>query len=226
MIATLSTTAISNNDQLVGVDFMPVLTISPAVLSFGVVSCGFYYNLKFNVKNHETVPIRIKIHCTPFQDEKNIIRVVNLPDIVAPGMETLITLELTAEFPGISMFNLKITQNYDNSIYSKYIEANIVTQETFKYVKKSLELQKRPIHRHNVITLSAVQGYMENSSINTPITSFSEALIMDDEDLDDLLSYPRAPNVYWDPFEKCLRIDPSLGSVSLAMVILYFMSST
>lgn len=215
MLATLSTTAISNNDQLVGVDYVPVLSISPAVLSFGVVSCGFYYNLKFQVKNHEIVPLRIKVIVAPYEDEKNTIRVVNLPDVIAPGMESQITLELAAEFPGISMFSLKITQNYDTSVYSKYVEANIVTQETFKYVKKSLELQKRPIHRHNVITLSSIQGYSESASINTPATSFSEALIMDDEDLDDLLSYPKASNVYWDPFEKCLRIDPPLGSVSI-----------
>lgn len=216
ILGNLSTTAISNGDQLLKDNFLPVLTIAPSVLSFGVVSAGFYYNLKFEIKNHETTPIRIKVMCSPLDGEKNNIRVVNLPDIVAPGMVAHIAVELTAEYPGISIFNLRITHNFDSTVYSKLIEANVVSQETFKYVKKSLELQKRPIHRHNVTTLSAIMGYLnENASISTPGTTFSEALIMDDEDMDDLLEYPTCSNVYWDPFEKCLRIDPVLGKVRI-----------
>jgi hypothetical protein len=213
MLATLSTTAISNNDQLVTDSVIPVLSITPTILTFGVVSCGFYYNLKFDVQNHETSPLRIKVSCEPLDGERNAVRIVNLPDVIAPGMSAQIIIELAAEFPGISIFNLKVIQNSDSSLYTKLIEANIVTQETFKYVKKSLELQKRPIHRPNVTTLAAIVGYNENASTATPATSFSEALIMDDEDLEDLLEYPTCSNVFWDPFDKCLRIDPSLGKV-------------
>jgi hypothetical protein len=213
-LGTRAATTVSMNDQQMPDNYLPVLSISPSVLTFGVVSSGFYYNLKFEVKNHETTPVRIKVFVNPLEGEKNNIRVVNLPDIIAPGMVAQIIIELMAEWPGISIFNLKIIQNYDETVYSKLIEANIVTQETFKYVKKSLELQKRPIHEHNVTNLSSIVGfYNETASIATPATTFSEALIMDDEDLEDLLEYPTCSNVYWDPFEKCLRIDPLLGKV-------------
>jgi hypothetical protein len=213
-LGTRAATTVSMNDQQMPDNYLPVLSISPSVLTFGVVSSGFYYNLKFEVKNHETTPVRIKVFVNPLEGEKNNIRVVNLPDIIAPGMVAQIIIELMAEWPGISIFNLKIIQNYDETVYSKLIEANIVTQETFKYVKKSLELQKRPIHEHNVTNLSSIAGfYNETASIATPATTFSEALIMDDEDLEDLLEYPTCSNVYWDPFEKCLRIDPLLGKV-------------
>ncbi len=40
---------------------------------------------------------------------------------------------------------------------------------------------------------------------------------MDDDEIEDLLSLPMAKNIYWDPFEKCLRIDPLLGKVFLTL---------
>jgi hypothetical protein len=214
MITALSTKVFNTGDQHVEGEQAPIITIAPSLLTYGVVASGFYYNLKFTLQNNALTPIRVKLVCTPFEGEKNQIRLLNLPDKIAPGMSTPIAVELAAEHPGISVFNIRITQNYDSTVYNKLIEANIVTQETFKYVKKSLQLQKRPIHKHNVTTLSAISGFMnETASITTPATTFSEALIMDDEDLDDLLDYPRSSNVYWDPFDKCLRIDPDLGKV-------------
>ena len=191
---------------------MDIISISPKRLFYGVVSLGFYYNLKFSIQNNSLNPVRVRVTIQPNEGEKNSVRIVNIPDKIAPGMATAITLELTAEVAGISGFTLQVTQSSDPRIYTKLVEAHVVTPETFKYVKKSLELQKRPIYRANVSVITSIPG-MDAMSLATPATTFSEALIMDDEDINDLLDFPMAPNVYWDPFEKCLRIDPQLGTV-------------
>jgi len=191
-----------------------LLSITPTKLFFGVVSSGFYYNLKFSVKNVSLIPIRIRIVCNCVEeDNKNSLRLVNLPDKIAPGMIVQVPIELAAEVPGVSMFTVSISQNVNSVVYSRFVEANVVSPETFKYVKKSLQLQKRPIYRPNVTLISYIPG-SDFFSMGTSSTTFSEALIIDDEDLDDMLSFPITSNVYWDPFDKCLRIDPLLSKVS------------
>lgn len=190
----------------------PVISIMPSTLKFGVIPCGFYYNLKFSIKNNTLVPMRIKVDIKPAFGEKNTIRIVQLPDLIAPGMSTSITLELSSEHVGMARFVLRVSQNHSDFALAHDVEAHIVSQETFKYVKKSLQMQKRPVHLPNVEAAGPMLGAV-NNSVATPITSFSEALIMDDEDINDLLMVPMAPNVYWDPFAKCLRIDPQLGGV-------------
>lgn len=188
----------------------PPISVFPNNLKFGVISSGFFYHMKFQIKNNTLDPMRVKVFCTSGHNERNMIRQVGLPDIAAPGMTVTITLEVTTEHAGMSVFHLKVAQNLNDYVCEKEILAHIVTQETFKYVKKSLQIQKRPIHEHNV---EAAGPLMANSSVNTPIASMSEALIMDDEDIDDLLDLPTTPNLFWDPFAKCLRIDPLLGQV-------------
>ncbi len=198
----------------------PIITISPDRLFFGVVSSGFYYTLKFTIQNNSLSPIRIRATLHPRDDEKNLLRIINLPDRIAPGMLISITVELTAQVNSISMFDLRIVQNLDASVCTHLIEAHVVSPETFKYVRKSLELQKRPIYRQNVNMVTAIAG-MDTSSLATASTTFSEALIMDDEDINDLLMFPMAPNVYWDPFDKKLRIDPRLGGVWSIVSLVY-----
>jgi hypothetical protein len=198
----------------------PGLGILPKKLTFGVISAGFYYNLRFSVQNNTLTPVRIKIHCTPVEGEQNSIRLVRLPDRIAPGMSIEILMELTAEIVGISMFNLQITQSADPRIYSRTIEANIVSPETFKYVRKSLQLQKRPIYRKNITSVGLIIGLDGGSTRSShTATSLSETLIMDDDDIADLLDLPIVQNVYWDPFEKKLRIDPEVGRVSNFFVL-------
>jgi hypothetical protein len=135
-------------------------------------------------------------------------------------MSVQMTLELTAEFVCSSMFTLQVSTSADPRVYSRLVEANVISPETFKYVKKSLTLQKRPVYRANVSSAGPIQNVDgEGGSISTPITSFSETLIMDDEDIDDLTSLPMVQNTYWDPFSKMLRIDPEVGRVMVDKTI-------
>jgi len=195
--------------------------ISPSRLNYGVVSAGFYYNMKFAVQNNSLHPIRVRITCTPSLQEQNAIRLVYLPDKIAPGINVAMTLELTAEFVGMSTFTLQIVQSADSRVYTRLVEANVISPDTFKYVKKSLQLQKRPIYRKNVTSVGAITG-LDTTSVGTPATSFSETLIMDDEDIQDLLDLPMVANTYWDPFDKVLRIDPEVGRVSTKVLMHIF----
>lgn len=190
--------------------------IAPYKLNYGVISAGFLYNLKFTVQNNSASPMRIRVQCTPLKGENNTIRLVHLPDIIAPGLATTLLLELTAEFPMSSRFMLTVTQNHTTEVFSKEVEANVVTTQTFKHVKKSLVLQKRPIYQPNVKVVANIPDFdtmMEDLHNYSSSATFSEAALLDEDDIDDLLSLPMVHNVYWDPFSKCLRLDPTLGKV-------------
>jgi hypothetical protein len=140
---------------------------------------------------------------------------MNLPDIVAPGLAAVLYLELTAEFPMSSRFMLTVTQNHSSAVYTKEVEANVVSTETFKHVKKSLILQKRPVYQPNVKVIANIPYFdtLTEELPNYSSATFSEAVLMDDDDIDDLLSLPMTHNLYWDPFAKCLRMDQKLGKV-------------
>lgn len=203
----MQTTQPKNTDKVI---------IAPHKLNYGVISAGFLYNLKFTVQNNTTTPMRIRVACTPLKGESNTIRLVHLPDIIAPGLATTLLLELTAEFPMSSRFLLTVTQNHTSEVFSKEVEANIVTTQTFKHVKKSLVLQKRPIYQANVRVVANIPDFdtmMEDLHNYSSSATFSEAALLDEDDIDDLLSLPMVHNVYWDPFSKCLRLDPALGKV-------------
>lgn len=190
--------------------------IYPERLDFGIVSAGFLYKLKFSVQNNTTTPMRIRLTTSPLKGSQNTIRLVNFPDIVAPGLEAVLYLELTAEYPMVSKFLLSVAQNQSSEVYTKEVDANIVSAETFKHVKKSLILQKRPIYEPNVTVFANIPNFdtlTEDLLNHSSSATFSEAILLDDDDIEDLLNLPTAHNVYWDPFSKCLRLDPKLGKV-------------
>jgi hypothetical protein len=193
------------------------VTIYPLKIDYGVIAVGFLYNLKFYVQNNTTTPMRIRVICTPMKGEQNSVRLVNLPDIVAPGLSTTLNLELSAEFATTSKFLIRVTQNHSSEAFEKVVDANIVTTETFKHVKKSLMLNKRPIYHHNVTVVGNIPNYdtLTDDLPNHSTATFSDVILMDDEDIEDLLSLPMVPNVYWDPFSKCLRLDPKLREVRI-----------
>jgi hypothetical protein len=195
-----------------------LIGIFPKRLYFGIISNGFIYRLKFAVKNNSLLPLRIRVVCLPMENDPNPIRLVTFPEKIAPGMSCELMLELSAELVHNSHFELRITQDHNKSVFIRQIEANIVTVETFKHVKKSLQLQKRPIYRNNIEVVGPV-ATVEQLSVHSFTTNQSENILMDDDEIEDLLSLPMAKNIYWDPFEKCLRIDPLLGKVMSALYL-------
>lgn len=154
---------------------------------------------------------------TPKDGELNALRLLNMPERIFPGLSIELCVELTAEYPNNSSFDMKLSQNFNDETCESVVEATVVTVETFKHVKKSLQLQKRPIYRPNVSVAGNCASYFEERSSTTP-TTVSE-IVLDDDDIDEMLEYPFAPNVFWDPFSKLLRVDPQLSKVCFMITI-------
>lgn len=199
---------------LTGAD-VPVITVKPiGKIYFGVISNGFIYRLSFQVQNNLLTPIMIRVNMHPVdQDEQNLLRILEMPSKIAPGMILNLQLELTADHVATSYFQLDITQDQNDAVVSRTVEANVVSIDTFKHVKKSLQLQKRPVYRSNVEAVGNTPEFEDKmtASVIASMTSNTSLVMMDDDEIEDMMDFPIAPNVYWDPFEKCLRIDPELG---------------
>ena len=192
-----------------------LLSISPKRLAFGVVSAGFVYSLKFSVKNNTSIPLRIRLAMVPKKDEPNAIRLIKLPERISPGMSQQLVVELTADYPSFSVFYLTISQSSSDTVVKQIIEANVVSVDTFKHVKKSFQLQKRNIYRSNVSIIGSSGTAIEQreeATIATAHTTASE-VVLDDDDVLDMKDLPMVENVFWDPFDKCLRVDQALGKV-------------
>jgi hypothetical protein len=202
-----------------GANAMDLATILPCRINFGVVATGFIYQLKFSVQNNSTTPMRMRVTVTPLDDEPNAIKLVTPPEIVAPGLAAALTLELEAEYPASARYLITVAQNHSSAIYTKEVEANIVSTETFKHVKKSLTLQNRPIHQPNVIVIGNIPYYDTFTEVTQSLSAAtsSELALMDDDEIEDLFFLPMALNTYWDPFDKCLRVDPQLGQVQISI---------
>ena len=129
-------------------------------------------------------------------------------------------LELTAEAVCTVQFLLNISQDYSNEVFSKVITANIVSVDAFKHVKKVLQLQKRPIYRPNVNPIGPTPGFDQfSASAPTLATSNTTLMLMDVDEMEDMADYPFAPNLYWDPFDKCMRLDPQLSKVRFYLLL-------
>lgn len=192
-----------------------IITVSPVgKIYFGVISNGFIYRLEFHVRNNLLMPIKVRVHTNPVDpNEQNLLRLLEMPSKVAPGMMLKLQLELTADHVATSYFTLQISQDKSDEIMTKMVEANIVSIDTFKHVKKSLQLQNRPVYRANVEVVGNTPEFEDKmtASLIASIASNSSLVMMDDDEIEDMMDFPIAPNAYWDPFSKCMRIDPELG---------------
>ena len=144
---------------------------------------------------------------------------MTLPDI--PGLSISFTLEMRAEHAINSFYELSIVEGINRSTIRKEISAYIVPLEIFRQISKAAELQDRSVYRHGVKPVSTTLPIEEISlisgggpnSVPPSIASIISEALMDENDIDELLELPMAPNMYWDPFEKSLKMDPELGTV-------------
>lgn len=207
-------TSLTNFDEN-GVD--NVISIIPANIFFGVISNGFIYRCSFKVKNHLLVPIKTKITITPVdENEKNSLKLLQMPEKIAPGMSFTMKLELTADHVTTSYFTINIAQNHNDKVVTRVASANIVSIDTFKHVKKSLQLNNRPVYRKNVEAVGNTPDFEANatsSMLNSIVSSNTSLMMMDNDEMEDMMDYPIASNLYWDPFAKCMRIDPEAGKM-------------
>ena len=77
-----------------------MLAILPSVLDFGCVAQGFVYGLDVIVKNNGTRSQRIKVACQRIRGpDQNRVTSSTIHHSFAPGMSTVVTIELRAETP-------------------------------------------------------------------------------------------------------------------------------
>lgn len=195
-----------------------LIDVFPEHLTYGIISVGFLYRLKFSVKNNSLEPLRVRIVYIPAQDERNSVRLVTFPEKIAPGIAYNLLLELSAEYVGSTHFTMHVTNDRNENVFSRLVEANVVTVETFKHVKKSLQLQKRPVYRYNVEVVGPCPTAEQLTMIHSK-TTLSENVLMDEEEIEDILDLPVTKNMYWDAVDKCLRIDPILCQVHVDATI-------
>lgn len=192
------------------------IRIFPSRLNFGLISQGYVYNLKFSIQNNSQRPITVRIQTESEDGEKNYFRVSNAYEKIAPGVSIPSTLELTAQSPSSSRYTITITSDSTQTQFKRIVEANVITPQTFRYVKKFLELQKKPLHKSNIKSVGKLNTLDRMPSMQSVMTTFTENLLMDDEDIDDLMEFPVAPNCYWDPKDKVMRVDPEAGKVHVS----------
>ena len=67
--------------------------------------------------------------------------------------------------------------------------------------------------------------FLASLQSNSMVTSNTTLMLMDLDDIDDMIDFPRAPNVFWDPFDKMLRVDQKLSKVSVGDDLLTIVDS-
>lgn len=192
------------------------IKILPEHLSFGCVSQGYVYQLTITVANKSSNPQSLKVSITPGHGEKNRLKSNFVPTKIAPGTKQQFTIDLCADVPGGSNFQLTIEQSLNRVKVMRRVSALVVPLDVFKHVAKSLTLQKRPIYRNGVTVIGALGGIDESRSVITAsgASVLSEAM-MDENDMADLMDLPLVDGIYFDHTTMELKVDDKLCRVEV-----------
>ena len=201
------------------------IAIVPSTLDFGVVAAGYVYTLDATIVNASDCVQRVKLSLSDgITSSFNTVNLICQPVQFAPGMSLPCKIELTAEQPSSSnRYQIKVTSDH-GLVISSYITAFVLPMETFKYFAKSLKLRKHGILKTGVNCVGPIvgrspKGVFDRSFFSlagtalTPGKSVFREALMDEDDIDDLLSLPIAFNMYYDPKKKCLVHDRELGKI-------------
>lgn len=123
-----------------------MLSVTPYLLDFGCVAQGFIYSIDAMVTNNDTRIQRLKVICTLTKGPSiNLISPTMSNQPVAPGMSALIKIELRAEAPStLSEYEITVIAEHNNLKVRSNIKSIVIPMDIFKYLAKSLRLQKRP----------------------------------------------------------------------------------
>jgi len=187
--------------------------IYPEHLSFGCVAQGFVYSFTVTVVNKAPKPQALKVQVTPAEGETNKMKSKFIPMKIASGVKQHFQIQLVAANSGTSNFNITITQGINKVSVTRPIKALVVPLEVFKHVSKSLMLQKRPIYRNGVSVLGAIASMDDSRSVVTGGATVLTEAMMDEADLEEILSLPIVSGVYFDSVTKQLKVDSKLCEV-------------
>jgi hypothetical protein len=211
-----------------------MLEIRPPVVDFACVPVGFIYRLEARVVNVSSKSQRIKIMCVQCgEDDNNMNKVIvrcNTQQFAA-GSSLPFTIELHAVAPQSNLqYRLNITGEHGTET-KLYVFGIVLPSAIYKYFAKSLRLQNRDILKRGVQVISLLRDQTSASESRRTISYAGDenraairespsliesnfiSLIMDDDDLDEILSCPLLYNMYLDPKRRCVAVDEELSAV-------------
>lgn len=207
--------------------------VLPENLTYGCICQGFVYQLKVTILNKGNRPQYFRVFCNPKVDPRSLDqktnpapKIIYEPRSVASGLSISFIIEMRAELAIYTLYELEIVESINRSTITKDISALVVPLDVFKKVSKAAELQDMSLYRNGVRPVSTAVPVEEFSLISgggpdappPSIASIISEALMDVDDIEELSELPMTPNLYFDPFEKCLKIDEQLGRVRIFYV--------
>lgn len=223
-----------------------LVEILPETLHFGKLCVGFTYQLTVSLLNKAPRPQRFKVQCTSRKfsrktttdgserSNSNPIKATYDSSPVAPGLSTIVVLELKAECLGVSEYELVVTQSLSSAQVSKPITARIISLDAFRSISQALPNKdaiyapgvkpvpvpaEKPPAPSSPRETAPASPESHNTLTGKPLASLPSAAslitesLLGEEDIDDLIAMPMLFNQYWDPIELKLMIDPALSKV-------------
>ncbi len=207
------------------------LRLSPAIPDFGVLCQGLVYGMTITVFNSGLKPERLRVFCNPIETHGNIMGCTYEPMRLAPGMSTDIQLKIECNNIAKSSCLLRVVQASTQVECSWTIRATVTNVEMYQSVSKSLKLQGRPLTNEKVkalgqishINKSALASAQQEEEVEgeglgkqggEAENVFSKAF-MDREELNEVATMPLVDCMYYDPWDKKLKVCDTMLSVEV-----------
>ena len=156
-----------------------LVAVLPEELKFGNVCIGFTYRLTVTLLNTAARPQRFKVTCRPRLNKStkqselpkfNEIKAIFQSSPVAPGLSTVVYLEMKAEHTGTSKFDMKVVQSLSSKELKFPVTAHILSLDSFKCISQALAAKKESIYSPGVrpIPQPTVPGSAAASPPNSP----------------------------------------------------------
>ena len=122
-----------------------MLSLTPSVLDFGCVAQGFNYGLEATIRNNDIRTQRIRVFCNRIMGpDQNHVTATTVNHPIAPGMTTVIKIELHAETSGTtSQYEIVVIAEHNNLELRATVNSIVVPMDIFKCYAKSLALQNK-----------------------------------------------------------------------------------
>ena len=148
---------------------------------------------------------------------ENKIKCNYKPVRLAPGIETDIYLELSAEVPGISECELRIMEASTNTEIRRKVSCTVLTPEQYKAVSKTVEMATPDLEAEGTFSLlSAGVTNIGRTLENDEEGEFGKKpkeSNLDDEEIKEIHSLPIVHGVYYNPRRRKLQYDSSFAKV-------------
>lgn len=195
------------------------LQLSPKNPDFGVICQGFVYGLTVSVKNSGIKPERLRVFCTPAPGSLNQITCTYEPVRLAAGMSTDIQIKIEARHLCVSSTTLRVVQASTQVENSWQVKATVVPIDMYQNVTKGMKMKGQQITADRVKALGQIPGQAEAmvadvASSGAHGNQFSKAF-MDDDEVVEIEMFPFVDCVYYDPWEKKMKVDETMLNVEV-----------